>query len=136
MTESRPISTPISTSPTLSLQSDTTLYHPTVFRTIVGRLRYLKFNRLKVAYAVNKLSQFMHHPNSNHWTAIKHILSYLCGTIDHGVLLHRQSQLQLHAYSDADWAGKKDDFTSTNAFIIYLSGNPISWSSKKQRRVA
>ena len=67
---------------------------------------------------------------------MKRILRYLCGTIDHGIILHRQLPLQLHAYLDADWAGNKDDFISTSTFIIYLGKNPISWSSKKQRIVA
>ena len=75
----------------------------------------------------------MHHLTSDHWTIEKLILRYLCGTIDHGILLHRQSPLQLHGYSTAD---NKDDFTSTNAFILYLGRNPVSWSSKKQRTVA
>ena len=78
----------------------------------------------------------MHRPTSDHWTAIKCILCYLCSTIDHGILLHRQSPLQLHAYSDADWVGNKDDFTSTNAFILYLGRNLVSWSSKKQWTIA
>ena len=136
MIEARPISTPMPTSPTLSFQSNTTLSDPSAFLTIVGSLQYLTLTRPNVAYAVNKLSQFMHHQTSDHWISVMRILHYLCGTIDHGILLHRQSPLQLHAYSDADWAGNKDDFTSTKNFIIYLGRNTVSWSSKKQFTVA
>ena len=42
----------------------------------------------------------------------------------------------LHAFSNADWAGNKDDFTFTGAFIVYIGHNSISWTSKKQRSVA
>ena len=38
MTNAHPISTPVSTSPTLSFQSSTALFDPFVFRTIVGSL--------------------------------------------------------------------------------------------------
>ncbi|KAL6322398.1 hypothetical protein AAG906_007952 [Vitis piasezkii] len=40
--------------------------------------------------------------------------------------------LTLHS----DWDGNKDDYTSTSAYIVYLSCHPISWSSKKQHAVA
>lgn len=40
--------------------------------------------------------------------------------------------LSLHAYSDADWGGNKEDWSSNTAFILYLGKNPISWCSKKQ----
>ena len=42
----------------------------------------------------------------------------------------------LHAFFDVDWANNKDDFTSTSAFIVYLSRNPISWSSNNECNVA
>jgi len=42
----------------------------------------------------------------------------------------------LTAYSDADWAGNKDDFTSTSAHLVYYGSNLISWKSSKQRAVA
>ena len=61
---------------------------------------------------------------------------YLCGTIDHGIMLHRHSNLALHAFSNVDWAGNKDDFTFTSAYLVYLGRNPISWSFKKQCTVA
>ncbi|RVW24879.1 Retrovirus-related Pol polyprotein from transposon RE2 [Vitis vinifera] len=103
---------------------------------LVGSLQYLSLTRPDIAYTVNKLSQFMHQPTSDHWNAVKRLLRYLCGTLDHGITLRRTSPLALHAFSDSDWAGNKDDFTSTSAYIIYLGHNPISWSSKKQRTVA
>ena len=42
----------------------------------------------------------------------------------------------MHGFFDADWAGNLDGHTSTVAFLIFLSANPISWSSIKQRIVA
>ena len=63
-------------------------------------------------------------------------MRYLCGTVDQGIMLHHHSNLALHAFSNADWAGNKDDYTSTSAHIFYLGHNPISWSSKNQRTVA
>ncbi|KAL6313803.1 hypothetical protein AAG906_010222 [Vitis piasezkii] len=40
--------------------------------------------------------------------------------------------LKLHS----DWAGNKDDYTFTSAYIVYFGRHPTSWSSKKQRIVA
>lgn len=57
-------------------------------------------------------------------------------TEDHGIFLHAKSSMTLHVFADEDWAGDSDDFVSTNAYVIYLGQNPISWSSKKQQGVA
>ncbi|KAE8719498.1 hypothetical protein F3Y22_tig00109957pilonHSYRG00327 [Hibiscus syriacus] len=54
---------------------------------------------------------------TEHWTATKRLLCYLCGTLDHGITLRCSSSLSLHAFTDADWTGNKDDFTSTSAYI-------------------
>lgn len=102
----------------------------------MGSLQYLAFTRPDIAFAVNHLSQFMHQPTTDHWQATKRVLRYLAGTSTHGIFLKANSPMLLHAYSDADWAGDNDDYVSTNAYVIYLGHNPISWSSKKQRGVA
>jgi hypothetical protein len=34
---------------------------------------------------VNKVCQFLHAPTTHHWSAVKHILRYLCGTCGLGV---------------------------------------------------
>lgn len=72
----------------------------------------------------------------SHWLALKRVLCYLVGTIHHGINISASTPLTLHAYSDADWAGDKDDYVSTTSYLLYLGSAPISWSSRKQRSVA
>ncbi|KAL6340900.1 hypothetical protein AAG906_032011 [Vitis piasezkii] len=136
MSGAKPVATPLVIDGNLTLHSGTTLTNCTEYRTLVGNLQYLCLTRPDISYAINKLSQFMHHPTFEHWKAAKQLLRYLCGTLTHGLFLHKANTLSLHAFSDADWVGNKDDYTSTSAYIVYLGCHPISWSSKKQRRVA
>lgn len=41
----------------------------------------------------------------------------------------------LEVYTDADWAGNKETYRSTSAYIAMLAGYPVSWSLKKQTTV-
>ncbi|XP_019098297.1 PREDICTED: uncharacterized protein LOC109131596 [Camelina sativa] len=107
----------MATSPKLSLNSGSKLPDPTMYRSVVGSLQYLAFTCPDISYSVNRLSQYMHMPTDEHWKAAKRILRYLNGTSSH------------------DWAGDTDDFVFTNAYIVYLGYNPMSWTSKKQRGV-
>lgn len=136
MMDSKSVLTPLPTNPPLTLHSGSALMDPTEYRAIVGSLQYLSLTRPEIAFTVNKLSQYMYRPTTDHWVTVKRLLRYLCGTSDLGICLYRDSPLSLHAFSDADWAGNKDDFSSTSAYIVYLGRNPISWSSKKQPTIA
>ena len=136
MIDAKPVTTPMATTPKLTLKSGTPIPDPTEFRKLVGSLQYLSFTRLDIAYAVNRLSQFMHQPTDNHWQAAKRILRYLAGTTTHGIFFKANNNLSLHAFSDADWAGDINDCVSTNAYIVYLGSSPISWTAKKQNGVA
>lgn len=86
----------------LSLYSGTPLSDPTEYHTIVGGLQYVSLTRSDISYVVSKLSRFMHRPSTEHWVLVKRLLRYLCGTLDDGVLLYRNSPLSLRAFSDTD----------------------------------
>ncbi|GJU07669.1 gag/pol polyprotein [Tanacetum coccineum] len=140
------------TSSSLSLDDSTAFSNPVKYRQVVGSLQYVTLSRPDIAFAVNKVCQYMHAPTENHWSAVKRILRYLHGTVEHGMLIRRSfgSTLQaftdvlwkgnpdtsLEGFSDSDWAGDSDDRRSTGGFAIYLGSNLISWSARKQRMVS
>jgi hypothetical protein len=47
-----------------------------------------------------------------------------------------KSQLQVHGYTDVDWASNVLDRRSTSGFMFSFGSGTISWSSKKQLIVA
>ncbi|WVY90855.1 hypothetical protein V8G54_036369 [Vigna mungo] len=53
-----------------------------------------------------------------------------------GIFISATAPLTFHAYSNADWAGDKDDYISTTGYLLYIGSTPISWSSRKKRFVA
>lgn len=144
LSNAKPASSPMSSTTSLTRESGTLLDDPTKYRQIVGALQYVTLSRPDIAYTVNKVCQFMHAPTDIHWTAVKRILRYLCGTTGFGLLIRRNSNLALHvfsdstinAYSDSDWVGRPDERRSTGGFAIFLGSSLISWCSRKQRTVS
>ncbi|KAG8474566.1 hypothetical protein CXB51_031309 [Gossypium anomalum] len=106
-----------------------------LYRSTVGMLQYLYITRPDLSFYVNKLSQYMNSPSETHWKAVKRVLRYLSGTMEHGLLLSN-GPVQLVCYSDADWASLVEDRRSTTGYVIYLGANPIAWCSKKQAVVS
>lgn len=131
-----PCPSPMVTHLSLSLHDGDPMDNPALYRMIVGALQYATITRPDLAFAVNKVSQFMHSPTTSHWAAVKRILRYINGTLTHGICIKPSTSLTLHAYSDADWAGCPDDRRSTSGFAIFLGPNLISWSAKKQATVS
>ncbi|KAL8153808.1 hypothetical protein V2J09_011568 [Rumex salicifolius] len=88
MTDCKPVSTPLNASTRLTRNSGTILASPTEYRMLLGSLQYLSLTRPDVAFAVNKLSQFMHSPTTDHWAALKRLLRFLNGILDTGLVIH------------------------------------------------
>ena len=67
---------------------------------------------------------------------VKKALRYAQGTKDYMLMYRRSDSLEIKGYSDADFAGDKDDRKSTSGYIFTLAGGAISWKSFKQSTVA
>ena len=128
--------TPMVSSLKLSAHGDSAFPDPSLYRSVVGGLQYATITRPDIAYAVNKVAQFMHTPLESHWKAVKRILRYLGGSLHHGLRFHKVNDFRLLAFCDSDWGSDTDDRKSTSGFCIYLGSNLISWSSRKQHAVS
>ncbi|RVW43373.1 Retrovirus-related Pol polyprotein from transposon RE1 [Vitis vinifera] len=106
------------------------------YRSTVGALQYVTITRPELSFSVNKVCQFMQNPTEEHWKAVKRILRYLQGTLQHGLHLKKSSNLDLIGFCDADWASDLDDRRSTSGHCVFLGPNLISWQSKKQHTVS
>jgi hypothetical protein len=65
-------------------------------------------------------------PREPHLTATKRIIRYIQGTLDHDLVFHHGSMLDLFIYTDADWASCLDTHRSTSGYVVFLGDNLIS----------
>ena len=136
MATAKPCSTPMCLSNNLSLSDSEPFSQPSVYRSTIGALQYFTLSRLDLAFCVNKLSQFLQTPTVAQWNACKRILRYVKGTLSHGLLFKPASLFNLEGYSNSDWATNINDKKSVSGICVFLGGNLITWSFKKQKVVA
>ncbi|RVW59875.1 Retrovirus-related Pol polyprotein from transposon RE1 [Vitis vinifera] len=136
MLDSKPATTPGLLGQTLSHLDGEPFSDATLYRSTVGALQYLTLTRPDISFAVNKACQFMATPTTTHWLAVKRILRYLKGTLSYGIQMQQSTSLDIHGYTDADWASCPDDRRSTGGYGIFLGPNLVSWSSNKQKVVS
>jgi hypothetical protein len=100
MLSCKPSVTPLSASEKLSKVSGQALRpeDSTKYQSIVGALQYLTLTRPDLAFAVNKVCQFLHMPTTEHWSALKRILRYVKFTVDMSLRIQRSnSRLIVHS---------------------------------------
>jgi hypothetical protein len=57
-------------------------------------------------------------------------------TANYGIFYEVSTELQVHGYTDVDWAGSISDRRSTSGFMFSFGSAAVTWSSKKQPTVA
>lgn len=130
-TECKPVATPIVLGQKLTHADGEPLSDVGMYRRLVGRLLYLTATRPDLAYAVQQLNQFIDAPINNHLVAAHRVLKYIKKDLEKGIQYPAQSNLQLQAFTDVDWAACSATRRSITGFCMFLGGAVISWKSKK-----
>jgi hypothetical protein len=135
MEDCNPCKVPMEPKLKLSKDSNSPLVDSTMYRSVVGCLRYLVNTRPNLAFSVGYVSRFMQEPHSEHLAVVKHILRYVAGTYGLGLFFPRETEgdAVIRGYSDGDLAGDVDGRKSTTGMICFLGRSPVSWQSTKQR---
>ena len=121
MLDVKPCPTPMCSNTNSSLHDGVALENGSNYRSFVDALLYCIMIRPDIAFAINKVCQFMHHPSYVHWQAIKRILRYLKGTSHFGIFLQPSFDFNIICYIDADWASYSNDRCSTSGYCLFLA---------------
>ncbi len=102
-----------------------------LYREVLGALMYASVGtRPDITYAVSTLAKFSQNPSPTHWTALKCVFAYLCGTQHYTLTLGGISSPILTGYYDSD--GMLNPDCHPIAAYVFTIGGAISWSSKRQ----
>jgi hypothetical protein len=143
MENCNPTKTPFESQSNLHQRTETEeLADTELYRRKIGSFMHLAiFTRADIAYAVSKLSQFNSNPSVIHLGAAKHLLWYIQGTKDYGLLFTADSSSPLscsepYGFSKTSFASDLDDRKSSSGYLFFLAYALISWSAQKQTVIA
>nr|GEY05871.1 putative ribonuclease H-like domain-containing protein [Tanacetum cinerariifolium] len=132
MINCKPADTPMMVNQKLFMEKKAKLADRNRYQRLVGKLIYLSHTRPDITYAVGVVTRFMHQPQVAHINAALRIVR--CA--GHGVLFRSNGHLNIQMYTDADWAGDKENKRSTSGYFSLVGGNLVTWRSKKQKVVS
>ncbi|KAJ1262218.1 hypothetical protein BS78_09G090000 [Paspalum vaginatum] len=134
----KPTQMPLQEKPKLSRNSTAEKVDATLYRSLIGGLRYLTHTWPDISFAVGYVSRFMEDPHKDHMAAVKHLLRYIAGSCELGLAYPRRKKTSddLIGFSDSDMGGDIDGRKSTSGMVFFLETCPISWQSQKQKIVA
>ncbi|GJU11550.1 retrovirus-related pol polyprotein from transposon TNT 1-94 [Tanacetum coccineum] len=80
----------------------------TLFKSLVGSLRYLTCTRPDILFAVGLISRFIEEPTTKHLKIAKRILRYIKCTVDYGMFYSISEDFKLVGYSDSQGCQDRD----------------------------
>eukprot|EP00253_Pinus_taeda_P007182 PITA_07182 len=126
MEDAKPVCTPVVTGCTLSANDESVAVRQPTYRSMIGSLVYLTGTQPNIMHAVGIVRRFQENPKESHLQAVKRIFKYLQGTQNYGLWYPRNTDLTLHAYTDADWARSMDDRKSTSGGAFFMGSRLVS----------
>ncbi|XP_050896405.1 secreted RxLR effector protein 161-like [Lathyrus oleraceus] len=111
----------------------------TLFKQIVGSLRYVCNIQPDIGFSVGSVRRYMSEPRVSNMKIARRILRYLKRSINYGILFPRDSESkedEITFYLDVGWCGDEEDQRSTIGYFFQVFGAPISLCSRKQHVVA
>jgi hypothetical protein len=128
MADCKAAATPVKERLRLSHDSTAEEVDATLYRCIVGSLRYLIHTRPDLTYAVRYVSRFLERPTEEHLPAVKKILRYITGALQYDLRYGRRTGMtRLVGYCDSDLADDIDMRKSTTCALFFLDKSLVSW---------
>lgn len=106
------------------------------YQSLVGKLIYLIHTTPNIGFSVSLASRYMSNPTETDMKNVNRILQYLKGTPDRGLYFQKNSNKGIKVYIDSNWARCLYDMKSITGYCTFVSGNLVTWRSKKQFVVA
>ena len=126
MQHANQVSTPLSKNIKLMMSNEPALSLNVPYTQAMGSIMYAALSsRPNLAFAIQHLSQFITAHGTEHWTAVKHVLQYLKGTPDAGVVFQKANPLELEIFVDSDFVNRSDAL-SIGGYEAILGGGSIS----------
>ena len=122
-------------SPELGAQQSST------YRSAVGILLYLSCDMVQCQWMIRHLAQSMSKPTLKAWTELRHLVQYLLGCTEFGLMMHYQSDFDgsdflLKTFTDSDWASNKGTRKSVSACCLMMNNCLLSSGSRNQGLIA
>ena len=84
-----------------------------------------------ISYTIGCLAHYSEDPGQTHWTAVKHLMRYLKGTIDLKLTyIPTNCNLPFRTWTDADHDGNPDNGKSSTGYLLKIGTRAVSRSSK------
>ncbi len=90
---------------------------------------------LNIAFAFNRLSQYLSNSAKHHEHALKKLMWYVHFIIDLDIMYEVSESMKLVEYSDSDYVSDRLDHKSILVYIYMLDEESVFWMSWKQKFV-
>jgi hypothetical protein len=97
---------------------------------VVGQLGYLIHTRPELKTAYGQMSRIASNPAMKHLKALKRVIRYVQGTLDHGIEFTREGPQDLVVFVDTNF-----DATVYTGIVAYYNGGPIEARTMRQKTV-